>query len=240
MDRLNILLGKAHAIVDKSLSMVNELVSPGRLEPILTQVHSLTGPLQVPLHELYPRNQAIHNPDEVPMPLDVSGDTPRGNFVDFLIQDLPVCLIRMHGHMEPVGHWLEGFIIIIKRGFCVYVHDVRHCVDGGPHGVGGNAPVVKVLYPFWQNEVSLFVWDLGIGCAMLIVGLKAVGASVHVMGYFKFFLNAVFELLDMGCLFVLFCKVINIPLAEGGHETVYDGPKHVSHEPCKAVSCNLG
>ena len=65
--------------------MLGVFVRPGRLEPILTQVCSLTSPFQIPLHELDPRNQAVGNSGEVPMLLEVGRDAPRGHFVGFFV-----------------------------------------------------------------------------------------------------------------------------------------------------------
>ena len=74
---------------------------------------------------------------------------------------------------------------------------------------------------------------------MLVVHLKAVWAGVQVIGYFKFFLDSVFELLYMAGLFVSFGEVIDVPFLEGDDETTYHGAEHVCCEPCKAVSHDL-
>ena len=88
--------------------------------------------------------------------------------------------------------------------------------------------------------MSLFVGDSGIGSAAFVVGLETVGASVHVVGYFKFFLDMVFELLYATGLFVPLGEVVDVSLVESGDEAAYHGTEHVCHEPCKAVSHNLG
>ena len=82
---MNILPGESDPVIDKTSGVVDEFVHPGCLEPILTQVCSLASPLQIPLHELDPQNQTVGDSGEVPMSLDIGGDTPGGNLVDLLL-----------------------------------------------------------------------------------------------------------------------------------------------------------
>ena len=56
--------------------------------------------------------------------------------------------VCMHGHAVPMGHWFEGLIFVIKGGLSVYLHNIWHRVNGGPHSVGGNMPIFEVPYPF--------------------------------------------------------------------------------------------
>ena len=149
MDSLDVLSSKAEAVVNQTLRVIDIFVGMGRLESILTQVGRLASPLQIPLHEFNSRNQAVSDFGEVLMPLEVGHDAPRGNLIGFFIQYLPMSLIHVHSCVIPVRHRLEGFVIIIEGGLCEYVHDVRHRVDGGPHGVGGDVSVVEILYPLW-------------------------------------------------------------------------------------------
>ena len=148
--------------------------------------------------------------------------------------------IGVHGGAVPMGHGFEGFILIIKGGLGVYVHDVWHRVDGGPHGISGDAPVIEVSYPFWRHKVAIFVRDSGVGGTAVVVGLEAVGAGMHVIRYFKFFLDTVFKFLDASSFLVLFSKVFEIPLPEGGHQAAYNGSEHVCGESCKLFSAYLG
>ena len=181
MDGLDILFADVKTLVDKALGVFCIFVRAGHLEPILTKVHSLLSTLQVLLHELDPRNQAVRDSGEVLMSLEVGGNAPRGHFVSLLIQDLPVCLIRMHGCTIPMGHRLEGLVFVVERWFCINIHDVWHCIDGGPHGIGGNAPILEVSYPFWKDKITFFIGNSGVGGASIVVGFKAVGARVHVV-----------------------------------------------------------
>ena len=144
--------------------------------------------------------------------------------------------IGIHGGPVPMGHGFERLIFVVKGGFGVYVHDIWHRVDGGPHGVGGNVPVVKVSYPFQGYEVPIFVWDSGIGGAAVVIGFKPVGTGVHVVRYFEFFLDSIFKLLDTESLFVLCGKVVKVSLLKGCHESPYNPPKHVCGEPRELVS----
>ena len=150
--------------------------------------------------------------------------------------------IHVHGCAVPVGHWFEGLIFIVKGGLGVYVHDIGHRVDGGPHGIGGDMPILKVSHPFQENKVALFIGDLGVGCTTIIVSLEAIGACVHIVRYLKLLFDMVFKLLDAGPLFVSFCKVFNIPLSEGGHKATYDGSEHICYalwgvQPIGKSSC---
>ena len=76
MDGLDVLMTDVETLVDKALGMLGIFVGAGRLEPILTQVRSLLSTLQIPLHELDPRNQAVGNSGEVSMLLEVGGNAP--------------------------------------------------------------------------------------------------------------------------------------------------------------------
>ena len=88
--------------------------------------------------------------------------------------------------------------------------------------------------------MPFFVGDLGVGGVVLVIGLKAIRASVYVIGYFELFFDMVFKFLYVAGLFVLFGEVVDVPLTEGGDKATYHGVEHIHCEPCKAVSCNLG
>ena len=83
------------------------------------------------------------------MLLEVSGDAPLCHFVSFFVQYLPVQLVGMHGGAIPMGHGFKGLVFVVEGGFGIYVHNVQHRIDGGPHGISSDAPVVEVSYPFW-------------------------------------------------------------------------------------------
>ena len=60
------------------------------------------------------------------MPHEVGGDTPVSDFKDLFVEDLPMCLVHMHGSMEPMRHRLERFIVVIKERLCIYFSNVQH------------------------------------------------------------------------------------------------------------------
>ena len=74
----------------------------------------------------------------------------------------------------------------------------------------------------------------------LIIGFKSFRARMQVIGYFRFFLNAVFKLLDMACCFVSLGKGVDISLAKGSNESMYNTVEHVHCESCKVINRNLG
>ena len=240
VDGLDVLSTNAETHTDEALTVLGILVGPGCLKSVLTQVCSLPSALQIQLHELDLLGQTFDDPVEVPMLLEVSGDAPLRHLVGFFVQYLPVCFVGMHGGAVPMGHGFEGFIFVVERGFSVYVHNIWHRVDGGPHGISGDAPVVEVSDPFWRHEIAVFVRDSGIGGAAVVIGLEPVGAGVHVVRYFELLLDTVFKFLDAGSFLVLFSEVFDISLPEGGHQAAYNGSEHVCGEFCKLFSTNLG
>ena len=104
--------------------MVDIFVSPGCLKLILTQICRLAGPLQIPLHKLDAHAKPFHSLSEILMLFEVSSDASVGKFEDLFVKDLPMRLIGMHCGAEPMGHWLEEFIVLIDGGFCIYFSDV--------------------------------------------------------------------------------------------------------------------
>ena len=85
MDGLNVLLTKMEVGTDKALTVLGVFVGPGRLEVELAEVCSLLSALEVDLHEFDLFSQAVNDPMKVPMPLEVSGDTPLCHFISFFI-----------------------------------------------------------------------------------------------------------------------------------------------------------
>ena len=148
--------------------------------------------------------------------------------------------VCMHGRMIPVGHWFERLVFVIKGGLGVYIHNVWHRVDGGPHGIGSNTSIFKVLHPLQKDKIPLLVWDSGVRHAAVVVGLKTIRARVHVIRYLKLLLDSVFKLVNVGGLLVSLCKTFKLSFSKDGHKATYNGSKHVSGKPSKAVSCDLG
>ena len=85
VDCLNILLTDVETLIDKALGMFGVFVRTSCLELILTQVCSLTSTFQISLHELNSQNQAVSNPGEVSMLLEVSGDAPLCHLVSLFV-----------------------------------------------------------------------------------------------------------------------------------------------------------
>ena len=151
-----------------------------------------------------------------------------------------MCFIGVHSGAEPLGHRFEGFVLVVEGGLGVYVHNVRHRVDGGPHGIGSDASVVEVLYPFWGHQKAIFVGNSGIGGAAVVIGFEPFRTGVHVVRYFELLFESVFELLDAGLLLVFLGESFNVSFLKGGHQASYDGPKHVSGESIELVGTGLG
>ena len=147
--------------------------------------------------------------------------------------------VGVHGGSEPLGHGFEGLVLIVEGGLGIYVHNVRHRVDGGPHSVGGDASVVEVSHPFRGHQVTIFVGDLGVGGTSVVVGFESLGAGVYVIRYFELLLKCIFEFLDAGLLLIFLSEPLDVSFSEGGDKTPYHGPKHVSGKPIELVSTGL-
>ena len=151
-----------------------------------------------------------------------------------------MCFVGVHGGVVSMGHGFKGLVLVVKGGFSVYVHNVRHRVDGGPHGVSGDASIIKVSYPLWRYEVPFFVGDSGVGSAAVVVGFEPIGTGVHVIQYLELLPDMVFKILDAGSFLVLFSEVANISFLEGGHQATYDASEHIHGKSCKLFSTHRG
>ena len=195
VDGLNVLSAKTEVCADKTLAMFSILMGSGHLETEFTQIRSLSSPLQIHLHELDLLGQPVDDPVKVSMPLEVRGDAPLCHLVSFFVEYLPMGFIGVHGGVEPLRHGFEGFILVVEGGFGIYVHNVRHRVDGGSHGVGGDVPVIEVSYPLRGHQVAIFVGDSGVGGTAFVVGFESIWTSVHVVRNLELLFDAVFKLL---------------------------------------------
>ena len=94
MDGLDVLSTDAETRTNEALAVLGIFVGMGRLEPILTQVRSLSSPLQILLHELNLLGQPVDDPMEVPVPLEISSDTPLRHLISFFIEYLPMHFVE--------------------------------------------------------------------------------------------------------------------------------------------------
>ena len=131
-----------------------------------------------------------------------------------------------------MGHWFKGFIVVIDRGLCIYFSDVQERINGGPYCIGGDSSILQILYPFWHDEIPIFVRDVCIQGVILIVCLKAIGAIVEVVQCLEFFQYLVFELVDAGGCLVSFHEAIHVSFSEGRDKSMDNGAEHVCGKLC--------